>query len=364
MIFTSKKFYCTIQPRKFLRKRNTNFKRGDAFVICFNALPSEAKSCDSLVKSGTVGALISNPIRTEASGDPCIIYDEETEYYYAIYTSPKSRVILYRAKTVAELGYAEGKEIYAAGDDAEVKHKLYAPEIKKMDGKWYIYASGATSMEDKEDSASKSIRLFCLEATSDDPYGEYKFKAFLDPDIWAIDAHPFTYGGENYIAFARILGGNIITVARLSNPWTIDASRVTVLSTPTYGFETQAGMVNEGPFTFVSPEGKLFMLYSANNFNSDHYCLGMLEFTGDDILSKASWTKHKEAVFAGTSDIKSPGHCSVFKSPDGTQYWMAFHYQSSGRKLGLKQVGFDENGMPSFGTPQSPGVKYPAPSGE
>ena len=316
-----------------------------------------------------IGMLLTNPVRSFGqSGDPCIVYDNETEYYYAVYSAPKNdRVILYRAKTLAELGSldtADGKEIYVAGENAEIKHKLYAPELKKMDGKWYIYASGATSMEDKDAGASKSIRLFCLEAASDDPYGEYKFKAFLDPDIWAIDAHPFTYNGENYIAFARILSGNIVTVAKLSNPWTIDNSRVTVLSTPTYDFELLGGKINEGPFTFTSPDGRLFMLYSANNVTSGHYCLGLLEFTGSNILSKASWTKSKVAVFEGTDSIKSPGHCSVFMSPDGSEYWLAYHYQQSGRKLGAQPFTFDETGYPVFGTPNAPGSYIFAPSGE
>ena len=316
-----------------------------------------------------IGTLITNPVRAYGqNGDPCIVYDNETEYYYAIYSAPKNdRVILYRSKTLAGLGEldtADGKEIYVAGENAEIKHKLYAPELKKMDGKWYIYASGATSMEDKDDGASKSIRLFCLEATSDDPYGEYVFKAFLDPDIWAIDAHPFTYDGQNYIAFARILGGNIISVAKLSNPWTIDTSRVTVLATPTYDFELMNGKVNEGPFTFVSPDGRLFMLYSANGVTSDYYSLGILEFTGSNILSKASWTKTKTAVFAGNSNIKSPGHCSVFMSPDGTEYWLAYHYQSSGRKLGAQPFTFDDTGFPVFGEPNAPGSYIFPPSGE
>ncbi|MBQ4151126.1 MAG: family 43 glycosylhydrolase [Clostridia bacterium] len=322
------------------------------------------------------GALLTNPVRSYGqSGDPCIVYDNETEYYYAIYSAPKNdRVILYRAKTLAELGNldtADGKEIYVAGEHKEVKHKLYAPELKKMDGKWYIYASGATSWDDRNggpanpnSGASASIRLFCLEAKTADPYGDYEFKAFLDPDIFAIDAHPFTYNGQNYIAFARIRSGNIVSVAKLANPWTIDTSRVTVLSTPTYDFETISGNINEAPFTFTSPDGRFFMLYSANAVGSGKYCLGILEFTGSDILSKASWTKHKEAVFLGTDSIKSPGHCSVFMSPDGSQYWLAYHYQSSGRKLGTQPFTFDENGFPYFGEPIPTGTYFFAPAGE
>ncbi|MBE6679240.1 MAG: hypothetical protein E7598_01810 [Ruminococcaceae bacterium] len=336
------------------------------------------KASVNLTENDTyIGELITAPARALGqSGDPCIVYDDETQYYYALYSAPKNdRVILYRAKTLAELGTldtADGKEIYVAGEHAEVKHKLYAPELKKMDGKWYIYASGATSWDDRNGGpanpnggASASIRLFCLEAVSDDPYGDYKFKAFLNPDIFAIDAHPFTYEGQNYIAFARIRSGNLISIAKLSNPWTIDTeSKVSVIATPTYAFETISGSINEGPFTFVSPDGRLFMLYSANAVTSGKYCLGILEFTGSDILSKNSWTKHKEAVLLGTDAAKSPGHCSVFMSPDGTEYWLAYHYQSSGRKLGVKKFTFDESGFPVFGDPLAPGKYIFAPSGE
>ncbi len=330
----------------------------------------------SLTDSDTfIGSMLPTPTRSLGqSGDPCIVYDDETEYYYAIYSAPKNdRVILYRAKTIAELGSldtADGKEIYVAGEHEAVKHRLYAPELKKMDGKWYIYASGATSWDDRkggpanpEGGASKSIRLFCLEATSDDPYGDYAFKAYLDPNIWAIDIHPFTYKDVNYVAFAFKNKGNLIAVARLTNPWTIDPSTMAVISIPTYDFELRASYVNEGPFTFTSPDGRFFMLYSGND-SMHEYCLGLLEFTGDDILSKESWTKSKVPLLAGTEDVDSPGHCSVFMSPDGTEYWVAYHFQSDGRKLCVKKMTFDAAGNPVLGIPAAPGTFLIPPSGE
>ena len=312
------------------------------------------------------GNVLSNPVRsTGQSGDPCIRYDAETGYYYALYSAPKNdRVILYRVKNIADLATAIGKELYVAGEHEEVKHKLYAPEIVKVDGKWYIYASGATSMADKNKSPSTSIRLFCLEATGDDPYGDYVFKAWLDDTLFAIDAHVFSYEGKNYIACARISGGNQIAVAELKNPWTINRPTIRTIATATLPFETRNGKINEGPFTFVAPNGKLYMLYSANNVTSDYYCLGLLEFAGGNIILQKNWKKVNHAVFEGTAQIKSPGHCSVFMSPDGTEYWLAYHFQSSGRKLGIGKITFDETGAPVFGTPSAPFAPFFAPSGE
>lgn len=309
------------------------------------------------------GELLSNPVRsTGQSGDPCIRYDAETGYYYALFSAPRNdRVIVYRVKSLSELNTASGKEVYVAGEDAEVKHKLYAPEITKIDGKWYIYASGATSMEDKGKMPSCSIRLFCLEAVSDDPYGDYMFKGWLDDNLFAIDAHAFNYGGKNYIAFARCSGGNHIGIAELEKPWKIASKTIETISSPVLPFETMHSKINEGPFTFVAPNGKLYLLYSANHVVSDHYCLGLLELTGDNILCKDSWTKVDHAVFEGTEQIKSPGHCSVFMSPNGAEYWLAYHFQSSGRKLGIGRIAFDENGAPVFGQPADPFLPFFAP---
>ena len=315
-----------------------------------------------------MGDLLENPIYDKTSaGDPCITYDAETGYYYAVYSSPKNdRVTLYRAKKLGDLGTAVGKDVYVAGDDREIKHKLYAPEIVKVDGKWYIYASGATSTADKGPSPSKSIRLFCLEAVSDDPFGEYVFKGFLNDTIFAIDAHVFSRNGENYVAFARILNGNVITIARLENPWTIDTKRVSAISGATYPFETKSGKINEGPHTFEH-DGRLFLLYSANNVTSDSYCLGMLELTGSDVLSKASWTKLDHAVFTGTASVVSPGHCSVFTSPDGSETWLAYHVRNTATKrrdLYVGRITFGADGMPDLGTPIAPGTDFFAPRGE
>ena len=333
---------------------------GDLF--CANYIAGR-KTAQLTEADTQMGDLLSNPIYDKTSaGDPCITYDGETGYYYAVYSSSKNdRVTLYRAKKLADLSTAEGKDVYVAGDDREIKHKLYAPEIARVDGKWYIYASGATSTEDKGPSPSKSIRLFCLEAT-----GDYVFKGFLNDTIFAIDAHVFSRKGTNYVAFARILNGNVITVARLENPWTIDTKRVSAISSATYGFETKSGKINEGPHTFEH-DGKLYLLYSANNVTSNDYCLGMLVLTGEDVLSKASWTKLDHAVFTGTASVISPGHCSVFKSPDGSETWLAYHVRNTATKrrdLYVGRITFGADGMPDFGTPTAPGEDFFAPRGE
>ncbi|MBQ9429487.1 MAG: glycoside hydrolase family 43 protein, partial [Clostridia bacterium] len=344
------------------------FIEGDSLCICAQSTTwlrratnwfienhlTEKREKRLIASDSECGQILENPIFSAIpAGDPHILYDGETGYYYAVYSAPKNdRVTLYRAKTIAELGKAQGKDVYVAGADREIKHKLFAPELHKVDGKWYIYASGATSTEDKNETPSRSVRLFCLEAIGDDPFGDYIFKGFLNDDILAIDAHVFTYKGENYVSAARILSGvgNTIMLAKLENPWTVDTARVAVISTPVLGYETLSGRINEGPFAFEH-DGKLFILYSCND--GPNYSLGLLELTGDDLLNKTSWTKHDKAVFTGTASVISPGHCSVFLSPDGSQYWLAYHTSNKavGRAISIKRFTFDENGQPVLGQP-------------
>lgn len=319
---------------------------------------------------GEKGIIMKNPLRTESSGDPCITYDSETGYYYAVYSSSKSDTItLYRAKKLSELGSAEGKTVYTIGK--EIKSKIYAPEIHKVDGKWYIYASGATAESDIALTVSKSIRLFCIEAVTDDPYGEYAFKGFLSRTINAIDAHVFynEATGKYYACYAEVYtgNGNEIGIAELSDPWTINELKRARISKATYAFETMDGKVNEGPFVF-SHDGKLFLLYSANNVSSDYYCLGLLVCTDtSNPVSSASWTKLTTAAFSGTDAVLSPGHCSVFLSPDGSEYWLAYHYRNSStrvRELCVQKFTFGEDGLPVFGEPTGPYVSFMSPSGE
>ena len=346
---------------------NTILRRACQYFIA--EYIEDAPTIDLTNEDSKMRDLIQNPLRASApGGDPCIVYDGETQYYYALYSAPQNdRVTLYRAKTLSELRTAEGKDIYVASDTGEIKHKLYAPEIVKVDGKWYIYASGATDLSEKENGQpAKSIRLFCLEATSDDPYGDYIFKGFLSDTIWAIDAHVFTYAGKNYITCARILNGNVIAIAELENPWTIDHKRVSVISSAVLDFETQDGKINEGPYTFEH-DGRLFLVYSANNVTSPYYCLGLLEFTGTDILAKPSWTKVETPMLTAGNNVYAPGHCSVFLSPDGTEYWLAYHARTTekgNRYLHVQKFDFDESGMPVFGKPVSQYESMFAPSGE
>ena len=323
------------------------------------------------------GRLYSPLMRIRESGDPCVLWDEETGYYYATYSSGRSdRITLYRARTLGDLGNAEGREIYVTGDacwqEKEIMSYLYAPELHKMDGKWYIYFSGSPislTGEGKE-KARVGVRLFCLECDGDDPWNDYSFKGCLNESLRAIDASVFTLGGQSYALCAEIVPGmgNVITIGRLKNPWTMEGDPVRIAHAE-YDWELMDGMVNEGPWFFTGPTGRHFLLYSANNVNSYYYCLNILELSGEDPMDASQWVKRPETTFATYGTAYCPGHGCVFMSPDGREYYLAYHVKqyrngSGSRQLQIQPLFFDADGAPILDRPLESSEYFFAPSGE
>jgi GH43 family beta-xylosidase len=272
------------------------------------------------------------------------------------------RLVLYRSTTFKELLNQDNKTIYTAGN--EVKSCIWAPEMYHFYNKWYIYSSGAT-----EGSNFESIRMFCLESVTEDPFGDYIFKAFTDPNIYAIDQSLYydTETDNLYIAYASITPqfGNAVVIAKMDNPWTIGNER-SMISTAEFPWELRKARVNEGPF-FLKHKDKLFILYSANDTASPDYCIGLLEYTGGYLIDKKSWKKHEAPVFKSDSKTYSVGHCSVFLSPDKSEYWLAYHGrtspESSFRQLYCQKFTFDDKGYPVFGGPLAD-TDIDLPSGE
>ncbi len=288
-----------------------------------------------------------NPITQKSAADPFITYVDG--YYYCLYTMV-DKLGIYRSASFGTLLSGEYKTVYTAGN--EVQSCIWAPEMYHINGKWYIYSSGSTKGTDFD-----SIRMFCLESEGDDPFGTYNFKAFTDPGIYAIDqsiyCQPET--GALYIAYASVTPqhGNAVVIAEMENPWTIGAERA-LISVAEYPWELRRGRVNEGPF-FLANGDKLFILYSANDTAAPDYCVGLLEYTGGCITDSVAWKKHSSPVFRSNDKVCSVGHCSVFRSPDKSEHWLAYHGRispdSPHRQLYCQKFDFNEKGYPVFGAP-------------
>ena len=57
--------------------------------------------------------------------------------------------------------------------------------------------------------------------------------------------------------------------------------------------------IQEGPYPIITPEGKLYVAYSAGETSGENYCTGLLRFTGTSashITDPAYWVKEKQQM--------------------------------------------------------------------
>ncbi|ATB33275.1 RICIN domain-containing protein [Melittangium boletus] len=314
---------------------------------------------------------VSNPISDLA--DPHITF--ANGYYYLTGTTGPT-IHLRRSQTLNGLKAAPLTQVYSAAQGGP-NQLGWAPELHFLDGKWYIYYSAFYGANDSDGNAP---RVYVIENGSADPMvGAWTLKGYLkaSPDYWAIDGTVMVLRGQKYFLWAGkdtpSSTHGAIFISKMSNPWTLTGGR-TRLSTPDnqwFAWEKAGDWVNEGPEVMLA-NGKVFVTYSASMFYTPDYCLGMFTMNNDadDPMNPASWVKSSQPVFKRNSAtaIYGPGHNSFFKSPDGKEFWMAYHSRSDldngPRTTSVKKIHWGGDGMPIFGVPPKNGESLPAPSGE
>ena len=316
-----------------------------------------------------------NPILTSGA-DP---YSTFHDGYYYYTNSLQNKLVLWKTKNLANIKDAESKTIWTPPEDTMYSKNIWAPEFHVIDGKWYVYFAA-------DDGDNRNHRMYVLENKSEDPFkGEWEFKGKIsaNPDRWAIDGNVFKYKDELYMIWSGwegdTNGQQNIYIARMKNPLTIEGNRV-LISQPTHIWEKQGDLddeinpphvnVNEGP-QYLEHDGKIFIIFSANGCWTDYYSLGMLSFTGDDLLDPAAWEKHPKPIFTKSEEnsVYAPGHNSFFKSPDGTEDWILYHANSNpgdgcGRKRSprMQKIKWNKDGTPNLGIPVSEETILKTPS--
>ena len=319
-----------------------------------------------------------NPISAYSAPDPFMTYDPVSGFYYSLFTRGR-KLELFRSRHAASIcADGDSKVIYEPnGERNGIWGDIWAPEMHRApNGKWYIYTSG------RKDEKPSAKRLFIMEAITDDPFGEWRFKCKPTPDVASIDPTIYTAAnGQQFIAYAREDRGLIIDICALENPWTF-SDKCAMISRAKYDWEMVPPYVgdetiNEGPF-FLENGERLFILYSGNGCWSNNYSLGVLEYMGGDkgdpdkMCCAANWIKHEKPVLTPGNGVYGPGHASFFRSPDGTELWCAYHRMKEFNKdatpapryFNLQKVDFDESGYPVMGTAVGYETDLTPPSGE
>lgn len=304
-----------------------------------------------------------NPV-APSGGDPWVILDEETGKYYYCYSGGNG-VCVNEIASLDKITTEGGTKVYTAPAGTMYSSEYWAPELHKINGKWYIYVAA-------DDGDNYHHRMYALECTGNVPTDPYEMKGKItdSTDKWAIDGTVLQLDGECYFVWSGWEGDENVAqniyIAHMSNPWTIDSER-TLLSEPSEKWERMGGRpwINEGPAALVK-DGTVHIIYSGSGSWSDFYCLGKLTYRGGDVLDAASWTKSEETIFEKTDKVFGPGHCSFTKTPDGTT-WIVYHANLvsgsgwGGRSLWIQPITWDGD-EPVLGAPIDADTEQQIPS--
>jgi GH43 family beta-xylosidase len=311
------------------------------------------------------GRTFTNPLKANGP-DPWVI--RHGGYYYYTNTTGKN-LTLWKSATLAGIQGAPGVVVWAPPATGPNSTQLWAPELHRLAGKWYLYYTAT----DQARAGDATRFVFVLENTSPDPtQGTWVDKGRLNTRYVGLDGSVFEHGGRRYFLYSAYVGPqSVLAIAPLRNPWTLDSARERIIARPTYSWEKGGGrQILEGPEFLAGRRGQLFIVYSASACWDDNYALGMLTARpGADPLQAASWVKSPQPVFhaAPQNGVWGPGHNSFTTSPDGRESWLIYHAKAAadgkceGRSSRAQRFTWRADGSPDFGVPAALGTPQPVP---
>ncbi|MFJ3669006.1 family 43 glycosylhydrolase [Streptomyces sp. NPDC090106] len=295
--------------------------------------------------------------------DPHIHRHSDGHYYFTATAPEYDRIVLRRSRTLGGLATAAESVIWTRHPTGPMGAHIWAPEIHRIGGKWYVYFAAAPA------ESVWDIRMWVLENAGPDPFtGTWVERGQIVTawETFSLDATTFAHRGVRYLAWAQHEPGTgantALWLSRMANPWTLTGPQVR-LSAPEYDWERVGHQVNEGP-SVIARNGRLFMAYSASATDS-HYCLGLLTADADaDLMEPANWSKSPVPVFTG-DDVTGqygPGHNCFTVGEDGRSDVLVYHARSyreitgdplddPNRHTRVQTLGWHADGTPDFGTP-------------
>lgn len=298
--------------------------------------------------------------------DPYILRINEAGYYFTASVPEYDRIVLRHSDTLMGLRDAPERTVFVKHESGPQSIHIWAPEIHRLDGAYYIYYAGG----DKDDiweirpyvlrclgdpMTDEWVEMGPMQPADDDPFS---FRAF------SLDATIFTCRDEYYYVWAEKVGvGKQISnlyIARMAAPNKLATVQV-LLSTPDYDWERGDFWVNEGP-AVLKHDGKIFLTFSANT-TGERYCMGMLWVNeSDDLLDPANWTKLRRPVLQSDGDkgVHGPGHNCFIKGDDQKTDLLIYHARQYAELVGnplydpnrhvyISPVTYDGRGFPVFG---------------
>lgn len=311
-------------------------------------------------------AEIPNPIVLQRA-DPYVIRYKGTYCFTGSYPA-FDRIALRKASRLEDLQRAEEVVIWEKHETGPMSHLIWAPELHRIQNKWYIYFGAAPNDGQSDDTFNH--RIFCLENEAEDPTtGTWveRGKVETGMDTFSLDATSFELKGSQYLVWGQqdldIPGHSNLYIARMENPWTLATTPV-MLAKPEYDWECIRFKVCEGP-AVITHGDRIYITYSASGTGPE-YAMGMLTADLDaDLLDAASWSKSPNPVFTTNAEahMYGPGHNSFTKAEDDVTDVMVYHVRNyteivgdplyePNRQACAKTISWGAEG-PIFGKPEA-----------
>lgn len=292
--------------------------------------------------------------------DPWVIKADDGSYYFIASVPEFDRIELRHAATIQGLSQAEPKIIWRKHESGPMSIDIWAPELHKMDGRWYIYYAAS----DKD--LRFHNRMFVLGLNGDDPMaGEWQELGRLKTahDAFSLDATSFQLGEQRYFIWAQQDEAKSyntgLVIAKMVSP-TQASTQEAMITEPLLDWERQGFKVNEGAAVLIK-NGKVFVSYSASA-TDDRYAMGLLwaEQTAN-LLDPKSWHKVSDPVFTTDPALNrfGPGHNSFVLAEDGKTELMFYHARNylelqgtpltdGNRHSYYRAISWSADGLPQF----------------
>ena len=303
---------------------------------------------------------IDNPIVTQRA-DPFLHRDAKTGCYYFIGTSPKfDQLEIRHACRLNDLKVAEPNVIWRKRDSGPMSADIWAPELHKIKGVWYIHFAAGVHNE------PGNIRMYVLSNRDEDPTSKnWKEEGKIKTpwDSFSLDATTFSHRGKRYLLWAqqdkKKSYNSALWIAEMDSPTSITGS-VTLLTEPKLDWEIQGYKVNEAPAVIVR-HNKVFITYSASA-TDERYATGLLWAKADsNLLDASSWNKKSKPVFYTNTEVNrfGPGHNSFVLAEDGETDLIIYHSRDykqlrgsplsdPNRHARARPIEWDAKGFPVF----------------
>lgn len=331
----------------------------------------------SLLMQTSHAATFTNPVFQ--GQDPWVTYVDGT-YYYSGCNCGVADICIKASRSLSGLAKAPWIGVWKHAHDSDPNaREIWAPELHRVNGRWYIYYAA-------DDGDNNHHRLFVLssdgegsglgtfhEAGTGLPHGELH----LSSDRWAIDPNVFTAAdGKLYLTwsctnFSDSTFPQRICLAPMRDAVTV-AGPTVYLSTPDETWETRGKPIQEGPVGYTR-DGRTYITYSGSaSWIPNDYAVGLLTLQqGANPLDASAWKK-SGPIFDHHGKVYGPGSVVFVPSPDGHEYWNVYHAIDrltckpayACRDIRMQPMHFDGQGAPVLGVPIDPGVRLALPSGD